>query len=204
MEKLSTLLGVLGLAESQVYAAYCIGSRVYGTASPNSDEDFVAVLATPGQKQDLAFGPKVNAVIHGIHTFQEALSGQSVFALECYFAPKEYILKPPKPPFSYRLDKKKLALSALNRSSSDWDKGIKRFLDEPHPSKKKLFHALRVPTFALQVLKTGTLGDFSAANDFWMELATGPDTDPHYYQRLLGPVRERLYTELFNFCGTIA
>lgn len=198
---MQTLLSVLRVPAEAVFSAYRVGSRVYGTARPDADEDFVAVLAKPGQKQDLAFGPLVNVVIHGLETFQQALNDQSVFALECYFAPKAHVLKAPKRAFQYKLDKKKLALSALHRSQADWDKGMKRFMDEPGASKKKLFHALRVAVFAREVLRTGKISDFQAANGYWREIDSGPDDAPDFYEERLGAARAALIAELQGFAG---
>jgi hypothetical protein len=42
---LAAVLRVLRRADGEVAAVYRTGSRVYGTASATSDEDFVAVLA---------------------------------------------------------------------------------------------------------------------------------------------------------------
>ena len=76
------LLRLLGRPASDVHALFRCGSRVYGTATATSDEDFVAVLARRDARQDLLFRDGVNVVIHGLDTFREAIAGQSVFALE--------------------------------------------------------------------------------------------------------------------------
>ncbi len=77
-----------------------MGSRVYGTASPESDHDYVVVLVNPAQKQDILFGDNINVVLHGVKTFEAALADGGVFAFEAIFAPKEHCLKAPRPPFS--------------------------------------------------------------------------------------------------------
>ena len=59
------LLAVLKHPKSAVPAAWRVGSRVYGTASPDSDHDYVVVLSSPAQKQDLLFGEDINVVLHG-------------------------------------------------------------------------------------------------------------------------------------------
>jgi len=196
MISVDTLTSILRVDAKDVRLACRVGSRVYGTAGPTSDEDFLVVLAKPGQKQDLAFADGINIVVHGIGTFQQALDDQSVFALEGFFAPSEHVLVPAKPPFKYSLDRKKLAISATEKSQADWQKGIKKFLDEPGASRKKLFHSLRVPAFALQIIKTGKLTDFTVANAWFEDIMTGPDDNVDWYAEQFGKVRESLCTEL--------
>lgn len=198
---LDRLLSILRVAPLDVRAAYRVGSRVYGTAGPTSDEDFVVVLSKPGQKQDLAFAKGINIVIHGVTTFQTALDDQSVFALECHFAPAEQVIFAPRPAFKYTLDRKKLALSATEKSNADWQKGKKKFLEEPGPSRKKIFHSLRVPAFALQIAKTGKLTDFTVANAWYKDLTQGPDDDFAWYEDRFGQTRQDICAELTKLAG---
>ena len=71
------LLRILGRPAAEVHALFRCGSRVYGTATATSDEDFVAVLARRDAKQDLLFRDDVNVVIHGLDSFRDALTGQN-------------------------------------------------------------------------------------------------------------------------------
>ena len=198
---LTRLLAVLRVPRAEIRAAYRVGSRVYGTDGPGSDEDFLVVLGKPGQRQDLAFAPGLNIVIHGVTTWKDALDDQSVFALECHFAAPPHVLVAAHPPFRFTLDRKKLAASAIGKSTADWQKAKKRFEEEPGPSRKKAFHALRVPVFALQVAKTGKIGDYAAANHFLEEIRRGPDDDFAWYEEKLGPAREALCAELTKLAG---
>lgn len=195
------VLRILRRPEGEVAAIFRSGSRVYGTATPTSDEDFVAVLARPA-RQDLAFAPGVNIIVHGLDTFRDAIADHSVFALECLFLPPEHRLKDPRPPFAFKLDRAKLAASAGGRSAADFAKAGKRFADEPGPSKKKLFHALRVPMFALQVARSGRITDYGEANGLWREIAgRGEDTWEPYLEAY-GPLHERLRRDLEALTGS--
>lgn len=198
---LDRLLAVLRVPLAEIRAAYRVGSRVYGTAGPTSDEDFLVVLSKPGQRQDLTFAEDLNIVIHGVATFQEALDDHSVFALECHFVEAPHVLVAARPPFRFTLDRKKLAASAIGKSTADWQKAKKRFAEEPGPSRKKAFHALRVPAFALQIAKAGKIHDFTAANHFLAALREGPDDDFAWYEEKLGPAREALCAELTKLAG---
>lgn len=193
---LSTVLRVLGRKDGEVHSVFRAGSRVYGTASATSDEDFVAVLARRDARQDLAFAPGVNVVVHGLDTFRDAIAEHSVFALECLFLPPEHRLKEGRPPFPFKLDRKKLAASAASRSASDFKKAGARFDDEPEASKKKLFHALRVPLFAVQIAETGVLHDYGAANPYWRDILADERLDWEEYRKAYGPIREGLCDRL--------
>lgn len=190
------LLSILRRPDTAVRFACRVGSRVYGTAGPHSDHDYLVVLVDPAQKQDLLFGDQINVVLHGTRTFESALAEGGVFAFEAVFAPAPHILKPARPPFAVKLDKKKLFESATSRSKSDFDKARKTFEDEPEAAKKKLFHALRVPTFALQLSRTGKLTDFTAANAHWSEIKADESLDFDHYEQTYGRVRDRLCEEL--------
>jgi hypothetical protein len=190
------LLRILGRPAAEVHALFRCGSRVYGTATAASDEDFVAVLTRRDARQDLVFGDNVNVVVHGLDSFRDAVAGQSVFALECLFLPPEHRLLDPKPPFAFKLDRVKLAASATARSTSDFKKAAKQLDEELPASKKKLFHALRVPTFALQIARDNRITDYGQANHHWAAIRDHESTDWEDYERLFGPVRDDLLSEL--------
>lgn len=165
------VLALLRRPEGALRGLVRIGSRVYGTAGPGSDEDFFAVLRDPDAKHDLLFAPGCNVVVHGSRAFEASLADQSVFALECLFAPAEHRLVEFSPPFRYKPDPRALATAAAKKAKADYDKALKRYEDEPGPSKKKLFHALRVLVFAAQVARLGRLVDFREAAPLWHRLA---------------------------------
>lgn len=201
MISIDELTSILKVKVQDVRLACRMGSRVYGTAGPTSDEDFLVVLSKAGQKQDLAFAPGINIIVHGEGTFQQALDDQSVFALEGHFVPREHCLVAAKPAFKYALDRKKLALSATEKSLADWQKGRQKFLEEPGPSRKKIFHSLRIPAFALQIAKNGKLTDFSVANSWFEDIMTGPDGDAAWYDEPFGQIRESMCAELLQLAG---
>ncbi len=161
------LLALLRRPEGDLRGLVRIGSRVYGTARPDSDEDFFAVLRDPDAGHDLLFAPGRNVVVHGARAFEASLRDQSVFALECLFAPAEHRLVEFSPPFRYRPDPRALAAAAAAKAKADYDKALRRYDDEPGPSKKKLFHALRVLAFAAQAARHGRLIDFREAEPLW-------------------------------------
>jgi len=161
---LAELCATLRLDPSTLRGAFRVGSRVYGTAKPGSDHDFLLISSRPGQRQDLLFGPQVNGILHGVESFQRALDDHSMMALEAFFAPPEHRLLEPRPAFRFALRPRLLIEAASERARSDLAKAKKCFDDEPGPSKKKVFHALRVALFADELLRTGRLTRFDQAN----------------------------------------
>lgn len=195
------LLAIVKQADGAVRAAFRVGSRVYGTAGPRSDHDYVVVLVNPLQRRDLLFGEGINVTVHGVRSFQAALSDGSVFAFEALFAPGPHRLKEPVPPFKFELDWKKLCESAVARSTSDYEKAKKRFSEESESSRKKLFHSLRVPLFALELLRTGKIENFGAAGEYFEEIMSHPSEDFADYEAVYGPARARMCAELAALAG---
>lgn len=190
------VLRLLRRKDAEIHSVCRCGSRVYGTAGPASDEDFTVVLADENARQDLLFREGKNFVLHGTGTFRKALSDQSVFALESLFAPPEHRLKEGRPPLPWKLDRAKLAASASARSDSDFAKAARTFADEPRAAKKKLFHSLRIPMFARQVIAKGRIADFTEAAPLWREIEARSDDGWEPYAGAYGPLRERLTAEL--------
>ena len=50
--------------------------------------------------------------------------------------------------------------------------------------------------FALQIARTGRIGDYGEASDLWREIAARADEDWEPYLAAYGPLRERLCQEL--------
>jgi hypothetical protein len=70
------------------------------------------------------------------------------------------------------------------------------------PAKKKLFHALRVPTFALQVARSGKITDYGEATPLWREMKASESEDwDAFTGSAYGPLRERLVAELWSLAG---
>jgi len=190
------LLALIRRGDAEVHSVFRCGSRVYGTAGPASDEDFVVILADRKAKKDLLFRGGANFVIQGVDAFRDAIAEQSVFALECLFLPPAHKLKETRGAFAFKLDKKRLAGSATGRSDADFAKAARTFDAEPDAAKKKLFHALRVPTFARQIMERGRIFDYAAASPLWNEIRDRDDIEWEPYARAYGPMRERLCESL--------
>lgn len=186
----SAVLAVLRRDDAAVRACVRVGSRVYGTATQESDHDFLVVLRDPKARHDLLWGPGMNLVVHGAESYASALASQSIFALEAHFAPAEHQLKAAAPPFAYVRDRKKLATTARERADSDWRKAEKVFSDDPAAARKRAGHALRVLAFAAQIARGGRISDFTVGRAFGEQLASCTDW------AAVEPLRDALLEEL--------
>jgi hypothetical protein len=155
---LSELLRFLRLDDWQVMRVCRAGSRVYGTAGPGSDEDFVVVAR--GVKPDLVRGPSLSVILYTPEGFMNSVEEHAVFALECLYLPPEHRLRDPVPPLTFKLDRKRLARTALSRAQADLDKSASL---AGATRQKRLFHALRVLDFAGQILRTGKIENYLVA-----------------------------------------
>ena len=188
-----TLLSVLRLDARELRYACRVGSQVYGTAQPGSDEDFV-VVRLGDHPRDLIRQPEINVILQGETAFLASLAHQNLFALECLFVPPQHRLKDAH--FPWKLDRRLLLAEISERSTSDFEKGIKTLAHEPLKARKRLFHALRVPTFAGQILREGRISDFSAANRYFEEIFTDPSEDPAHHDALWRPIWLGLLADL--------
>jgi hypothetical protein len=189
------LLSSLRQPDSALRLGARVGSRVYGTAGPTSDHDFVAVLARTDAPRDLLRAQGLNVTLLGADLFADSLARHSLFALEAYFAPPEHRLKEAKPPFPFKLDRRALKEAVRERADADWAKAAKRYAEEPGPSRKRMFHALRTLAFGVQLAREGALRDFACANAYWARLREAEEPWAAL-EAELGPERLRLQAEL--------
>jgi hypothetical protein len=183
-----------------------VGSRVYGTSGPDSDHDyvFVGIIATG---RDIVFDYGCSITVFSEDAFRESFANQNVFALEAMFTPEQLRL----PPFviqgwltttgnrgwldttvdmGWKLDKPKLVANATEKSDSDFARAIRTWGDPK--ARKRLWHSLRVPMFAGQVLTHGRIIDYTAANDVFLEIMTDPSEDSAHFAEVWGPVRDQI------------
>lgn len=189
------LLQVLRRTDPEIHSAVACGSRVYGTANVDSDEDFLVVLHAP-TRSEVVFRPGLNVVLQGFDHFQDALRQQSVFALEAFFLPPAHRLKHGKA--NYTLDRHRLHRAASEKSDADFQKAAKTFALEPNAARKKLFHSLRVPSFARQIARTGAIHDYGETNSLWEEIATDPVSDWAMVHDRYAALREQLCAEILS------
>jgi predicted nucleotidyltransferase len=157
------------LHPSRVKAIYVFGSRVYGTSDYASDWDFRVIANTSNTNQEIKSGD-FNIHIQTPDQFQKLLDDHHPGALECYFAPDEFKILDDYE-FDFKLVIPRLRHNFSHTSSNSWVKCKKKLeQDDYYVGIKSLFHSLRIPIFGQQIAKTGTIYDFSCANDIWYKI----------------------------------
>lgn len=192
-----------GLHPLKVRAIYRYGSRVYGSAQPFSDYDFVVVGSNQLEHEEkkVSIGDALlNIQIITHDKFKRDLENHDILPLECVFLPEEHVIFQ-KVAAEFTLNKKKLAKSLLNESFVTWrnaklkleQRDIKRGL-------KKVFHSIRVLYFALQIAEHGKIIDYSEANYIFDEIQLCDEFDWDYFKEKYLPLKKELEDKLIEIC----
>ena len=172
------------------------GSRVYGTASDKSDEDYMAVVLDRkcGTKtgEEYRHG-NVNIHIYNRDDWQEQLHQHKIHTLEAYYLPDKLC----KAHFQFKLDKTKLRHSLVEKASHSFVKAKKKIEVEKdyYVGWKSLFHSLRILTFGQQMAESGSITDYAAANHYWFEILNNPNYQWAYFKEKYQPIYNQLSTE---------
>lgn len=166
---ISRILDLSGLSEKEIVAVYPYGSRVYGTASPQSDYDFIVVHDGAASNDAQQYDSRTKDLsVHTYHadSWQRHLFDHKIFAVECHsLMPLEQ--------FKFILDKPSLRKEISSKASNSWVKCKKKLTveeNEYYIGIKSLFHSFRIPMFGIQIAEHGKVVDFAAANSIWDEL----------------------------------
>jgi predicted nucleotidyltransferase len=169
---IDTIIKTSGIHPSRVFNIYIFGSQVYGTANKDSDWDIIMVANNSVDSTEIRRG-LFNIHVYTPDKFKADLDWHRINNLECIFAPDWAILKET---INYRKDFKlnipKIRHATSHISSNSWVKSKKKLTvaDEYHTGIKSLFHSIRIPMFATQIVNTGGIFDFSCANFIWDKL----------------------------------
>lgn len=155
------------------------GSTVYGTATPDSDVDYICI-----HSDECSFEPQIlsrecdiNNYSHS--NFQRLLNNQDISCIEAFHAPEEFIHYGDFSKYTYHVDLKKLRSKFSERSSNSWVKAKKKILvekDQERIGLKSLFHSIRILDFGIQLALEGKIYNFGSCNDlYWDILEIGPN-----------------------------
>jgi predicted nucleotidyltransferase len=164
---LEEVCAAVGKHPKMVHGCYVFGSRVYGTASADSDWDFILIANASAPEVEFK---NVNFNIHILtpDRFAKEVRDNHIRALECICAPEWAILKPAKIEFIYKPESFRHNIS--HTVSNSWVKCKKKLAqDDYYIGIKSLFHSLRIAHFGIQYAKTKTI-DYSAMNWLWNDL----------------------------------
>jgi predicted nucleotidyltransferase len=166
---LDTIIKASGIHPSRIFNIYLFGSRVYLTANSKSDWDIIMVANNSVEAIEIK-GDLFNIHVYTPTKFQEDLDWHRINNLECIYAP-DWAKFQEDIKFTYVFDVKKLRHATSHISSNSWVKANKKILfDEYHIGVKSLFHSIRIPMFATQIVEYGKITDFECANWIWDEI----------------------------------
>ncbi len=151
----------------KVKGCYVFGSRVYGTASEQSDWDIILVANAPSYEvevKDKDFN--IHVIVPDV--FEKYTRDNHIKAIECLFAPDWARILNFKTDFVYKGPSFRHNIS--HTVSNSWVK-CKKKLDQGdyYIGIKSMFHSLRIADFGIQFAKNREI-DFSSSNWIWDEL----------------------------------
>jgi predicted nucleotidyltransferase len=169
--------------EEEILAIYPYGSRVYGTASENSDYDYIVVtkgafLKSGAFKQNAISSDdrKIQAVLYSRTGFIDALNNYEMGAIECIFLDSSQVLLSKWPFRIQKWDTKEMADKVIQKASASWHIASRQSKDGFKAiAKKGIFHSLRILMFGLQLKEYQTIYNYSEANELKTEIDRIPE-----------------------------
>ena len=171
VDKILTELNITG----EVLAVFPYGSHVYGTATEESDRDYIIVMKSSllpsGAFKDNAISNadySIQGVVYSRGGFQDAINNYEIAALECIsLSPSDKLV-----------DKWTFKINNWNETTM-----VKKIIEKASASRhianmqsksgdkeyaiKGMFHALRILQFGLQLKKHRKIVDFQVCNNLY-------------------------------------
>lgn len=171
LPKIEDIIRVSKIHPSRIHNIYVFGSRVYGTATSESDWDIIMVANNSVESTEIKH-PIYNIHIYTPDKFKADLEWHRINNIECLYAPEWAKLKE-SIQYKFVLDVNKLRHSISHSSSSSWVKAKKKLIltDEYKTGIKSLFHSIRIPIFATQLVKENKI-DFESSNYIWEKISS--------------------------------
>jgi hypothetical protein len=154
---------------------YSYGSRIYGTANEDSDQDFIIVtkgsmLKSGAFKQNAISNQSrsIQGVLYSRSGFQDAINNYDISALECLSIEADKVVQSKWPFKIQKWDNREMAKKIIAKASNSWHLADLQAKDDwKHMAKKGIFHALRILSFGLQLKEHQRIVDFEECNWIW-------------------------------------
>ncbi len=186
---------ITGKHPKLIHGCYLFGSRVYGTASIDSDWDIILIANASSPDVEYKIGD-FNIHIVVPNQFKEWVRVNHIKAIECLFAPDWAIIKPFEIDFKFRDDRFRHNIS--HTVSNSWVKCKKKLAQgDYYIGIKSIFHALRIVSFGIEFAKSRKI-TFDSMNWLWEELNTKEWTWEELKDKYQ-PLRNILLTEFRTF-----
>jgi len=201
-EILDVLKSELNIHKLRVFNIYLYGSRTYGIASDDSDYDFIIVANNSVENIEHKIfkdGVEYNFHIQTPDYFQERLDWNDPKTFECLLWSQENTILEQKK-FKIDIVKSKYRHAVSHISSNSWVKARKKLEIENkyYIGQKSLYHSLRIPIYAIQVMKYGKITDWSCANDYWNDIMR--ITEWNTLKDKYKPIHNKIMSEFRTLC----
>lgn len=158
------------------------GSRLYGTAGPDSDWDFIVI---GDETRQLAIGD-INVNSYTDEDFQALVADHDITALEC-------LSQEPEP---LTIDLPILRASISAKASHSWVKAKKLLTieNDVYRAQKSLFHSLRILDYGYQLATMNRITCFDDVGYYWEEILK---LEPNWetWQTVFKPIYNQLATD---------
>jgi adenylate kinase family enzyme len=157
---------------------YRFGSCNYGTAHAESDLDLMVVTAEDEFNLCAIVTPRYNINFYSKEHFAQRLSQQKICAIEAVEHPIVNMF-----PFEYQLNQRVLRSSIDHIVGYTLSKGEKKLLGgqlsrDTYVAKKQIFHAYRIAACAIELCKSGKVGDWSRWRHIYDNVMQLPSESP--------------------------
>jgi predicted nucleotidyltransferase len=163
---LDILISRLQLKKEEVLNVYVIGSRLWGTASYNSDWDFIIVHSKWKGKSSVHNG-EIDATVYDTEEFVQKLKEHSLLEVLCVWLPRPFVWKEVLDPTKhFDLDLASLRSSVFEETERDW-RMAQKYMEKKNVDrgKKTVVHALRLILLSIQIATNGHITNFQEAHN---------------------------------------
>ncbi len=183
------------IQDENVLNFYLFGSHVYRTNHENSDIDVILVA------QEYFDAKDVNIHVYTETQFQSLLNKGEIQMLECFFAPKEFVLKE-SVIFNILFDRtfsEHLRISISTICSNSWVKGKKKLVIQGdydlNLALKSVFHSLRILDYGIQISENQSIINFESSN--WILAELKQLSERYQYDALWNQIEVK-FRKVFN------
>jgi hypothetical protein len=178
------ILNELGIT-GEVLAIFSYGSQVYGTAGPESDNDYIIVMKSAmldnGAFRNNAISNEdksIQGVVYSRGGFIDAINKYEIGALECLSLPPSKIIYK-KWPFKVGVwDEKQMIKAIISKASASRHNADQQSKNgNKIIGRRGMFHALRILNFGMQLKRFRKIVYFGACNKMYEEMKNVKEDD---------------------------
>lgn len=181
---LSVLYKRLSLSPSNVLCVFVVGSRLWGTASYDSDWDFTIVLRRFKKRRSFIHSGNIDACVLDVDEYRERVLKHHHFTdVYTLWLPPSHVWLSSidlRREFSSCLDPRRFVSSIEDISSRDWRVSEKMWgKGKTHKAKKIIVHSLAMAILSTRIISSGELvpADYSCGYEHYCEIMGGLDDD---------------------------